>query len=110
VTLLLILLSLVVGTPSPSLKGGVPPRRHLVEIRGFAFQPAVLQVARGDTVVWINRDIVPHTATPTGKAQWDTGTLTQGQEGRHILRRRGSFSYVCTLHPTMKGTLIVTDP
>src|SRR2546423_277336 len=43
------------------------------------FHPAVLTVAAGDTVVWVNRDIVPHTATATGGTKWDTGQLTHGQ-------------------------------
>ena len=39
------------------------PETHEVPIRGFAFEPATLVVVQGDTVVWSNHDIVPHTAT-----------------------------------------------
>ena len=84
-----------------------PATTHTVEIRGMEFHPAVLTVAVGDTVVWINRDIVPHTATGHGRSRWDTGQLTQGQEGRYVARRAGETSYACTLHPTMHGKLIV---
>ena len=84
--------------------GAPMPRRHTIEIRGMAFHPAALQVAPGDTVIWINRDIVPHTATAWA---WDTGTLTQEQSGRYVPRRAGTVPYVCTLHPTMKGTLVI---
>ena len=89
-----------------ALLSGAPtePRRHEVEIRGMAFHPAVLEVASGDTVVWVNRDIVPHTAT--AKPAWDTGTLTQGRYGTIVSRQPGEFRYVCTLHPTMRGTLV----
>ena len=80
------------------------PGRHEVDIRGMAFHPAVLQVASGDTVLWVNRDIVPHSAT--AKPAWDTGTLTQGRQGIIISRQPGELRYVCTLHPTMKGTLV----
>lgn len=83
------------------------PRRHVVEIRGMAFHPAPLTVARGDTVVWINRDIVPHTATAAGSATWDTGTLTQGDSARYVPHGAGVAPYICTLHPVMQGTLIV---
>jgi len=87
------------------LSGARPgPGRHEVEIRGMAFHPAVLEVAPGDTVVWVNRDIVPHTAT--AKPAWDTGTLTQGRHGTIISRQPGELRYVCTLHPTMQGTLV----
>lgn len=83
------------------------PSTHTIEIRGMEFHPAVLTVAVGDTIVWINRDIVPHTATARGRTMWDTGQLLQGQTGRYIARGRGTARYACTLHPTMRGTLIV---
>lgn len=90
-----------------------PPRTHTVEIRGMEFHPAGLTVAVGDTVVWINRDIVPHTATATGTGRgggttkWDTGQLGQGQTGRYVVRRAGVSNYACTFHPTMHGKLII---
>lgn len=73
----------------------------------MAFQPAVLELHQGDTVVWVNRDIFPHTATAEGKPAWTTGTLAQGQSGRLVAGRKGEISYFCELHPGMKGTLIV---
>ena len=86
-----------------------PPKTHTVEIRGMEFRPAVLTAAAGDTIVWINRDIVPHTATTSGSSptRWDTGQLGQGQVGRYVARRAGVTRYACTLHPTMHGKLIV---
>ena len=88
---------------------GRAPTTHTVEIRGMEFHPAVLTVAAGDTVIWINRDIVPHTATASGRRTWDTGQLLQGQTGRYIARARGTARYACTLHPTMHGKLIITN-
>ena len=75
----------------------------------MAFHPMVLTVAPGDTVVWVNHDIVPHTATSAGKAPspWDTGPLRQEQQGRYVARGAGDVGYVCTLHPTMQGKLII---
>jgi plastocyanin len=87
------------------------PQRHVVEIRGMAFHPEVLEVRRGDTVVWINRDIVPHTATATRKSgqkpAWNTGPLLQGQSGQYVASHRGEDPYLCQLHPVMLGKLIV---
>ena len=80
--------------------------RHVVEIRGMAFHPEVLQLQRGDTVVWINRDIVPHTATASKASGWDTGALSQGQSGQYVVRHQGADPYYCRLHPTMQGKLI----
>ena len=83
------------------------PRTHTIEIRGMAYDPDGLTVARGDTVVWINRDVVPHTATGGGRLGWDTGQLLQGQEGRYVAGRAGEAAYTCALHPGMRATLIV---
>lgn len=92
---------------APSPRGAPVPRRHVVEIRGMAFHPEVLEVRRGDTVVWINRDIVPHTATSSRPSGWNTGPIQQGDSGRFIPRRSGKLPYFCQLHPIMLGRLIV---
>jgi len=73
----------------------------------MAFQPAELTVERGDTVVWINRDIVPHTATAAEPPAWTTGNLLQHRSGRYVAGRPGTVHYFCDLHPVMKGTLRV---
>jgi plastocyanin len=73
----------------------------------MAFHPAELAVAPGDTVVWINRDIVPHTATAGGRREWTTGLLASGDSGSQVIRQPGPISYRCALHPTMRGTLTV---
>lgn len=83
------------------------PRTHTVEISGMEFHPVALEVHRGDTVIWTNRDIVPHTATATGKSAWDTGPILQGKSGRYVPQHRGVLPYACTLHPVMLGKLIV---
>ena len=83
------------------------PRRLEVQIRGMAFTPAVLEAAPGDTIVWLSRDIVPHTATAPGASGWDTGVLNPGQNGILVARLRGDFPYACALHPTMAARLLV---
>jgi plastocyanin len=100
-----------IGTLALAAASGRPadpvPQRHVVEIQGMKFHPEVLEVARGDTVVWVNRDIVPHTATSTRKPGWNTGPLAQGDSGQYIARHRGEDPYFCQLHPVMLGKLIV---
>ena len=73
----------------------------------MAFHPEVLELRQGDTVVWINRDIVPHTATAVRASGWNTGPLLQGKSGEYVARHGGEDPYVCALHPTMLGKLIV---
>lgn len=55
--------------------------------------------------MWINKDIVPHTATATGK--FDSKTIESTRSWSYRPRRKGETAYICTLHPTMKGTLRV---
>ena len=95
------------GAGVPSRPAGPLPQRHVVEIRGMAFHPEALEVRRGDTVVWINRDIVPHTATADRSPGWDTGPLLQGKSGQYVALDRGEDPYFCKLHPVMLGKLIV---
>lgn len=75
-------------------------------IEAMAYAPAVLTMKPGDTVVWVNRDFFPHTATAQ-EGDFDSGILAVGASWRHVAERRGRLEYVCTLHPTMKGVLIV---
>jgi plastocyanin len=78
---------------------------HTVVIEAVAFQPETLTIARGDAIVWVNKDPFPHTVTSNGN--FDSGELAAGKSWRYVARTAGEFSYVCTLHPNMRGTLTV---
>jgi plastocyanin len=82
------------------------PRAHIVTIKNFAFEPAELTIARGDTVVWSNTDFVPHSATASDSA-WDSKEIGANATYRSVPARAGRHAYYCVLHPTMKGTIIV---
>lgn len=75
---------------------------HAVTIQGFAFEPATLSLAVGDTVTFTNLDGAPHTAT--GDA-FDTGTLKKGKSATVEITEAGDFSYKCNFHPSMAGTV-----
>lgn len=79
---------------------------HTVNISGFAFSPANLTIAAGDTVTFINLDNAPHTATATNGA-FDTGRLARNQEQKLTFGGAGSFDYFCEFHPGMTGTITV---
>jgi plastocyanin len=78
---------------------------HSVTIEGMHFTPAVLKVHRGDTVVWINRDFVPHTAT--AKQAFDSGPIAPNGRWSFVARRAGRHEVKCTLHPTMTSELTI---
>ena len=79
---------------------------HTVTIEGTRFQPSALTVKAGDTVVWINKDPFPHTATSKTGA-FDSKDIEPERTWRYVPTKRGTFAYVCRLHPTMKATLQV---
>lgn len=79
---------------------------HTVVIEAMQFSPSHLEVKVGDTVIWKNQDPFPHTAT-SGKNGFDSKTIPAGQTWKFIAKKPGIFPYLCTLHETMKGTLVV---
>ena len=81
------------------------PQTHTVIIDGMQFKPEAITVRHGDRVVWHNKDLVPHTAT--AKGIFDSHTLVAGGSWTYVARKAGTVPYICTLHPTMKGTLTV---
>ncbi|PVH27975.1 cupredoxin domain-containing protein [Pararhodobacter oceanensis] len=80
---------------------------HEVSIEGFAFSPASLSIAAGDTVTFTNNDAAPHTATAQS-AGLDTGTLNSGDSESLTFNTPGTFAYRCRFHPAMRGTVTVT--
>ena len=78
---------------------------HTIVIEGTNYAPATLTVKRGDTLVWINKDPFPHTVT--AKGVFDSHELAAGRSWKYTARKAGEFAYICTLHPTMAGTLKV---
>ena len=77
-----------------------------VTITGFAFSPPSVTVNEGDTVTWTNEDGMAHTATGDGGA-FDTGTLADGASATVTFDTAGTFAYLCSIHPTMTGTVVV---
>jgi len=75
---------------------------HQVAIQGFAFVPAQLSVAVGDTVVFTNADGAPHTATG---GSFDTGTIKKGKSKSVTITAAGNHAYKCKFHPKMTGVI-----
>ncbi|HJU86099.1 MAG TPA: plastocyanin/azurin family copper-binding protein, partial [Gemmatimonadota bacterium] len=96
--------------------GAAAPRAVQVEIESFEFRgpggSSAVSVAVGDTLVFVNRDAAPHTATstsvPAGAIAFDTGRLDQGQSARVVVTAAGTYAYRCDFHPAMTGTVAAT--
>lgn len=75
-----------------------------VKIANFAFAPGKLTVNAGTKVAFNNSDPSAHTATGKG---FDTGTIRKGKTKSVTFSKKGTFAYHCSIHPTMKGTIVV---
>ncbi len=93
-----------------------------VTIEGMKFEPQHLTLQPGDTVVWRNKDLVPHTAStataatagaagaPSGSTstdKFDTGLMAAGASKSWTATQAGRYDYICTLHPGMRASLTV---
>lgn len=106
-TLVLPIIAIIpTGTMGFAAAADSAPRVHTVQIEGMRFQPADLIVAAGDTVRWINRDMVPHTATSASR-RFDSNEIAPGKSWTYTVRATGEFGYICTYHPLMKAILRV---
>jgi len=79
-----------------------------VNIQNFAFAPLSITVKKGDKIIFLNRDTAPHTVTADTKA-FDSGTMGQNKSWTLDTSRlsAGTYTYHCTIHPMMQGTVIV---
>jgi len=75
-----------------------------VSITNFTFDPAELDVPKGTTVVWVNRDTVPQTVSGD---TFSSGTLSPGQSYSFTFKDEGKFDYYSSFYPQMKGTIMV---
>ena len=79
---------------------------HVVTISGFAFSPKVLTVSAGEPVTFANKDQEAHTVVAADGAFSSSG-LDTNDTWTVRLTKPGTYAYFCSLHPYMKGTLIV---
>jgi plastocyanin len=78
-----------------------------VAMKGIAFKPASVTINKGDTVTWTNGDQVGHDVTADDFNSGDPGGIGNGESYKYTFKTAGTFDYVCTVHPGMKGTVIV---
>src|SRR5690606_26186130 len=98
-----LLLGALLGMPEAA---HAAPTTHTIVIEGMRFSPDTLEVHVGDTVRWLNKDIVPHSATATNRS-FESPELATGASWQFKAEQKGSHAYFCTLHPPMKATLVV---
>ena len=88
---------------------------HTVVLEDFAFEPAELTVAVGDTVVFENRDAAPHTAThgeqgaPADDPLFDIDLPEADDSGEYTFEESGEVAVTCKIHPDMNMAITVEE-
>jgi plastocyanin len=85
----------------------VPARAETitVTIEKLVFSPVDIKAKVGDTVEWVNKDVLAHTATVKG--DWDV-MIAPKKSASLVLKKEGAVEYYCRFHPNMKGHITVT--
>ena len=98
-----LLLPPLVPLAAGSVAGAAEPKVHMIVMGGMRFGPVPGGIKAGDVIVWVNRDIVPHTATARD-GSFDVN-LPAKQSRRMTIGRAGTFAFYCRYHPGMRGAL-----
>ncbi len=119
---------LATGTVTATLPIGNAPRKIVVQpkipaarqapasdqaaasitISSMAFSQPTVTVKAGQPISWTNQDAIAHTVT-ADRGQWDSGAIDPGKSYSLTLNQPGQYDYHCSIHPFMKGTIIVTQ-
>ena len=78
-----------------------------IVIKDFHFNPETLTVKSGEKVTWINRDEEPHTVVSVEKQFKKSSALDTDQEFTITAGAPGTYTYFCSVHPKMTGTIVV---
>lgn len=94
------LLPLLAGGTATAAEG----RTHTIVMQNMKFGVVPTDLRKGDTILWVNHDIVPHTATAKNRS-FDV-TIQPRQSARTIVNQAGTIPFYCRYHPAMRGTLV----
>lgn len=101
--LLGVLLTIGVVTVSGCTSGS-----NTVNIQNMAFSPATVHIPGGTTVMWINNDKVDHEVV-SDNGVYDSGVLSPGESFNYTFTQAGDYPYHCSIHPSMRGIIIVSS-
>ena len=104
IAIILLFMPSISGCGSAAEEEAVPPDENTVLIQDYKYQPAEITIQSGETVTWINKDSVRHTATGD---TFDSGLFGKDESFQQTFEEAGTFDYICTPHPYMKGKVIV---
>jgi plastocyanin len=107
-TLVMVALGLLIAD-SPNIAANTPPPATTeVKIDNFSFTPTTLTVAAGTTVTWTNRDDIPHTVVSADDPKaFKSKVMDTDEKFSFTFTKAGTYTYFCSVHPKMTGTVVV---
>jgi plastocyanin len=96
---LILLFCAVAGCTSAPQK----PKVYTVEIKDMKFVPQNITVRKGDTLIWINRDMMAHDVTEETAKMWTSGPIAAGGSWKIAVSEEAA--YYCSIHVVMKGKI-----
>jgi plastocyanin len=96
------------AAPAAASAGDAPVATDTVAIQNFAFSPATVTVKAGSTITWTNSDQDPHTVTSMNNGPLHSPPMSNGDTYRYTFTAPGRYEYLCTIHPFMTATVVVT--
>lgn len=85
-------------------KQEVVQKKNTVVIQNYAFNPSTITISKGTTITWTNEDSSPHALKSD---IFESETLNNGDSFTYTFNDAGTFEYICSIHPSMKGTIVV---
>jgi plastocyanin len=97
------------NTTSSSSSNSTNPATGHIDIRNMMFTPSQITVAKGGTVTWTNNDSTAHTVVDdlSNVGGPSSGDIPPGGTYSFTFNKTGSFQYHCSIHPSMRGTIVV---
>lgn len=94
---------------SGATASAVAPATKQITIAGMSYSAPQISVKTGETVEWINKDVVDHTATEKKASLWNV-SIAPGKSLKVVMKTPGTFDYYCRYHPNMVARVVVTAP
>ena len=82
-------------------------KNNQIEIKDFHFTPEVITVKSGEKITWINHDEEPHTVVSVEKQFKKSPALDTDQQFSVTAGAPGKYTYFCSVHPKMTGTIVI---
>ena len=95
------------GGQQGASSGACPDGAVVIEMVDIKFDPEDATAAAGDEVCWINEDDIQHNAVAEEGGEFKSDLFNKGQTFTTTVDEPATINYVCTVHPNMKGKVIV---